>query len=1005
MTEEDLRRQLRAMDLAVARSMRAELAEGAGLTVERVSQLIRNEQRRRRRARERERAQVSDPGKREGRTRRPSRASGGPGPAAVPDLPAAVEGAAAPGPSAPAPPSPLKVHLWPQARGVDDGQGGVRRVIEGMQAHLGAFGIELVDSPEAADVIATHIQIPAGWEVRYRDRPFVAHCHGLYWSEFEWPTWAEEANLLVLRALAAAHAATVPSEWVARIVERHTGRRPVVVPHGIDVAEWRADAPRAGYVYWDKTRPDPVCDPSHLDELAKLLPDVRFVTTYGTEAANVTVTGRVPFEEAKATMEGASVYLATARETFGVSILQAFAAGVPVVGWRWGGQAELVEDGVTGRLVRPFDYEALAEAVRWALREGPALRQNLRAAAERYPWERAAKLYAEVYREAWLERYGRPRTSIIVTAYRLEAYLRDCLESVLAQTDPDWECIVVDDASPDGCGEIAEEFARRDARFRVIHNERNLYLAGARNVGLAAARGRYVMALDADDMLPPHAVRLLAEALDSDPMTAIAYGAVYFVGEDGQTPQRYGSRWPPGRSGWPIDFSWELQLQGSTIVDGERRVSPNCLPYSAMVRRRALLSLGGWRERCRTAEDADCWARLSSYGWRPRRVTDAETLIYRVRRDSMSQTHPRVDHTLWLGWRGPKRELAPAGSGIYASSGGQVRVPSLEPPGISVIVPVGPGHERLVQRAVDSVEAQTWRGWEVIVVNDTGKPLPPILPCWVRVVDTPGGVGPGAARNLGARRARARLLLWLDADDFLQPDALRTFWETALREGTGTVYYSDFWEDPGQAGEWRVYETPDWDPQLLISDGMISAVTMLVPREVHERIGGFDPQLEGWEDWAYQIALADANVCSRRIAAPLFSYSKHTGRRREENLAAFEALKEQILERWGAYWKGEKQMACAGCGRGARSTVRPQGSTRQQAAPEPAAGLVPVIYTGPRTALHSYRAPSGQTYRFARGRWNYVRAEDVDWLLKLKGFALYRGDAPVTEQAGGPALA
>ena len=95
--------------------------------------------------------------------------------------------------------------------------------------------------------------------------------------------------------------------------------------------------------------------------------------------------------------------------------------------------------------------------------------------------------YAEVYRAAVAAtREPRPKVSVVVPAYGLEAYLPAALESVRAQTLTDWECVVVDDASPDRCGAIAEEFAASDTRFRVVHHQENQYLAGSLNSGIAA---------------------------------------------------------------------------------------------------------------------------------------------------------------------------------------------------------------------------------------------------------------------------------------------------------------------------------------------------------------------------------------------------------------------------------------------------------------------------------------------------------------------------------------
>ena len=95
-----------------------------------------------------------------------------------------------------------------------------------------------------------------------------------------------------------------------------------------------------------------------------------------------------------------------------------------------------------------------------------------------------------------------PTVSIIVPIYKVEKYLPECIHSALSQTFSDFELILVDDGSPDNCGAICEEYARKDARIRVIHKE-NGGLSDARNAGLDMASGKYVYFLDSDDRISP----------------------------------------------------------------------------------------------------------------------------------------------------------------------------------------------------------------------------------------------------------------------------------------------------------------------------------------------------------------------------------------------------------------------------------------------------------------------------------------------------------------------
>lgn len=92
--------------------------------------------------------------------------------------------------------------------------------------------------------------------------------------------------------------------------------------------------------------------------------------------------------------------------------------------------------------------------------------------------------------------------SVIVPVYKIEEYLRQCLESLSAQTLEDMEIIIVDDGSPDGCPEICDEYAAKDARMKVVHKQ-NGGLLSARKAGFAASSGDYIGFVDGDDWVVP----------------------------------------------------------------------------------------------------------------------------------------------------------------------------------------------------------------------------------------------------------------------------------------------------------------------------------------------------------------------------------------------------------------------------------------------------------------------------------------------------------------------
>ncbi len=125
-----------------------------------------------------------------------------------------------------------------------------------------------------------------------------------------------------------------------------------------------------------------------------------------------------------------------------------------------------------------------------------------------------------------------PIISIIIPVYKAEAYLSKCLDSILAQTYTNLEIILIDDESPDNCGKICDEYARRDPRFHVIH-QKNKGAGAARNLGIKMSRGEYIMFIDSDDYISPVMCEtLLTTALqDQSDIVICGYTAVDGSGE------------------------------------------------------------------------------------------------------------------------------------------------------------------------------------------------------------------------------------------------------------------------------------------------------------------------------------------------------------------------------------------------------------------------------------------------------------------------------------------
>lgn len=149
-----------------------------------------------------------------------------------------------------------------------------------------------------------------------------------------------------------------------------------------------------------------------------------------------------------------------------------------------------------------------------------------------------------------------PRISVIVPVYKVEAYLDRCVRSILDQTFHDFELLLLDDESPDNSGAMCDQWAQKDQRIRVLH-EQHQGLAGMRNVGLTAATGDTVVFIDSDDYVHPKMLELLIGTMDR--LNADIVGCEYQLTQ--------GEDLPPLPDDIPVRV-WEPQrLYRERIVD------------------------------------------------------------------------------------------------------------------------------------------------------------------------------------------------------------------------------------------------------------------------------------------------------------------------------------------------------------------------------------------------------------------------------------------------------
>jgi glycosyltransferase involved in cell wall biosynthesis len=593
---------------------------------------------------------------------------------------------------------------------------------------------------------------------------------------------------------------------------------------------------------------------------------------------NITVIGPVPHAEMKTLIESADIYLATTLETFGIGTLEAMAAGVPVLGYDWGGTRDIVQHKVNGYLVRPGDVEGLAEGVKYIRKHRDKLSAAARKRAEQFTWKAAIDKYADVYESIEKET---PGVSIVVPSYNYAKYLPECLDSVLAQTEPADEIIVVNDGSTDNTTDVIAPYLPRGINYIVKPNGG---VAAARNDGIKKASNPYIVCLDADDKIAPTFVSTLKEALAKDRTLGIAYTGLHMFDDDGHT---FGTNFPP-------PFDWEVQATVSVPPS-------NCVPSGCMFRRSMWEHAGGFKQIYAPAEDAEFWTRGLSIGYHAKKVTDEKQFIYRAHGGSASRTKTYHAIDMWHPWMRDKRY--PFG----APSKRDALVNSYVDPLVSVVIPVGPGHEKYVGAAIDSILGQTFRNWELIVVNDTGVPLDMKVYPFAKVLNG-HKKGVSNARNMGIDKANAPLILFLDADDYLDPHTLEKMLDAYVENG-GRYIYTDYMAF-GKDGPPHEEQCAEYDAQSLL-DKLPHGVTVLMDTESARKVKFVS--MAGWEDWEFFLHCATIGIHGKRLAEPLLYYRVDTGMRRRESLQKKEELKALIQGIYEPYRTGEKKMGgCCG---------------------------------------------------------------------------------------------
>lgn len=188
--------------------------------------------------------------------------------------------------------------------------------------------------------------------------------------------------------------------------------------------------------------------------------------------------------------------------------------------------------------------------------------------------------------------------SVIMAAYNAEEFIGEAIESVVKQTYPYWELLVVDDGSQDRTQEIVKGYAERDSRVRLIQINHG-GASGARNAGMKAAQYPWAAVLDADDVAMPERLQVQIEAAEADPKVVLWGAYSQDIGPKGELGALHKSG-PTSKEEFQAlrDRGEPVVLRNSTIL----------------FRRDLALEIGGFDSRLEPCEDLDFWDRLAAHG-------------------------------------------------------------------------------------------------------------------------------------------------------------------------------------------------------------------------------------------------------------------------------------------------------------------------------------------------------------------------------------------------------
>lgn len=511
----------------------------------------------------------------------------------------------------------------------------------------------------------------------------------------------------------------------------------------------------------------------------------------------------------------------------------------------------------------------------------------------------------------------KPHFSIITPVYNTnEVALRACLDSVLAQTYPHWEWCIADDASSaPHVRQLLNEYAKRDARIKVSHRSRNGHIVEASNTALNMASGEFVVLLDHDDSLAPHALYAIAHALQLRPTAKLIYSDEDKLDVTGERCDPY----------FKPDFSPDLLY------------SQNYFCHLGVYRRDLVEMVGGFRKGFEGSQDYDlvlrCVAHVNDpcdvlhipqvlYHWR---MAEGSTASGQDQKSYATEAARKALQQHFDNQRLPVQVIAREG-GIYRH-----RWPMPEPqPLVSLIIPTRDGYE-LLKKCLDSiVQRTTYPHYEILLVDNQSTCTRTlaymdelIAAGTARVLRYDHPFNYSAINNFAVQHSAGSIVGLINNDiEVISPDWLTEMVSHAARPEIGCVgaklYYSNgviqhggvVLGIGGVAGHAHKYFPQDADGyfsrlKVVQNFSAVTGAALLVRKQIFDAVGGLDEE-------GLSVAFNDVDLCLKVMSAgyrnlwtPFAELYHHESVSRgaddtPEKRERFRGECEVMQQRWGA---------------------------------------------------------------------------------------------------------